>query len=162
MNQNLVDINLTTDALTAVDNALTALEASLTNLIALTPDQRQQLVKMGDKSEAFCRQAGHVFAENPGILPGAFDLPGYQRDLAALDALRPRLLRLSKLYQRAQDTDMALGSDLMANALQGYAFLKVAGKGQGLDEMRRMLSARFSRSRAGASEPTPAAEPATA
>ena len=162
MNQNLVDINLTADALTAVDNALSALEASLVPLVALTPDQRQQLVKMGDKSEAFCRQAGHVFAENPGILPGSFDLPGYQRDLAALDALRPRLLRLSKLYQRAQDTDMALGSDLMANALQGYAFLKVAGKGQGLDEMRRMLSARFARSKAGSSEPTPAAEPATA
>ena len=162
MNQNLVDIDLTADALTAIDNALNALETSLAGLIALTGDQRQQLIKMGDKSEAFCRQAGHVFAENPGILPGSFDLPGYERDLAALDALRPRMMRLSKLYQRAQDTDMALGSDLMANALQGYAFLKVAGKGQGLDEMRKMLSARFARSRAGAAEPTHATEPATA
>lgn len=162
MSQNLVDIDLTTDALGAIDAALTALETSLAPLVALTPDQRQQLVKMGDKSEAFCRQAGHVFAENPGILPGSFDLPGYQRDFATLDALRPRLLRLGKLYQRAQDTDMALGSDLMTNALQGYAFLKVAGKGQGLDEMRRMLSARFARGRAGAGEPAPAAEPATA
>jgi hypothetical protein len=129
---------------------------------SLTGDQRQQLVKMGDKSEAFCRQAGHVFAENPGILPGSFDLPGYQRDMATLDALRPRLLRLGKLYQRAQDTDMAVGSDLMTNALQGYAFLKVAGKGQGLDEMRKMLSARFARSHTSAGELAPAAEPATA
>lgn len=55
------------------------------------------------------------------------------------------------------DTD-AIGSDLMTNALQGYAFLKIAGKGQGLDEMRKVLSARFARSRAGAGE----AEPATA
>lgn len=162
MSQNLVDIDITTDALGAIDAALTALETSLAPLVALTPDQRQQLVKMGDKSEAFCRQAGHVFAENPGILPGAFDLPGYQRDMATLDALRPRMLRLSKLYQRAQDTDMALGSDLMTNALQGYAFLKVAGKGQGLDEMRKMLSARFARSKAGAGEATPRSEPATA
>ena len=162
MNQNLVDINLTADAVTAIDNALAALETGLATLIALTPDQRQQLVKMGDKSEAFCRQAGHVFNENPGILPGSFDVPGYQRDLAALDTLRPRLLRLGKLYQRAQDTEMALGSDLMVNALQGYAFLKVAGKGQGLDDVRKMLSARFVRSKAGAGEPTPAAEPATA
>lgn len=162
MSQNLVDIDLTTDALGAIDAALTALETGLAPLVALTPDQRQQLVKMGDKSEAFCRQAGHVFAENPGILPGSFDLPGYQRDMATLDALRPRLLRLSKLYQRAQDTEMAVGSDLMTNALQGYAFLKVAGKGQGLDEMRKMLSARFARGHAGAGEPAPAAEPATA
>jgi len=82
--------------------------------------------------------------------------------LLTLDALRPRLLRLGKLYQRAQDTDMALGSDLMTNALQGYAFLKVAGKGQGLDEMRKMLSARFTRSKAAAVELAPAPEPATA
>jgi hypothetical protein len=50
----------------------------------------------------------------------------------------------------------------MTNALQGYAFLKVAGKGQGLDEMRKMLSARFARGRAGAGDPAPAVEPATA
>jgi hypothetical protein len=150
-----IDIDLATDALGVIDAARACLKACLIPLVALTPDQRQQLVKMGDKSEAFCRQAGHVFAENPGILPGSFDLPGYQREFATLDALRPRLLRLGKLYQRAQDTDMALGSDLMTNALQGDAFLKVAGKGQGLDEMRKMLSARFARSRAGAGEAAP-------
>lgn len=77
MSQNLVDIELSTDALTAIDAALTALEAGLSGLIALTPAQRQQLLKMGDRSEAFCRQAGHVFSENPGILAANFDLPGY-------------------------------------------------------------------------------------
>jgi hypothetical protein len=100
---------------------------------------------MGDKSEAFCRQAGHVFGENPGVLPRNFDLEGYQRDLSALDALRPRLMRLTTLQQRALDTEMAIGSDLMTNALEGYAVLKVAGKGQGLDEARKALSARFAR-----------------
>ncbi|WP_336806881.1 hypothetical protein [Fulvimonas yonginensis] len=100
----------------------------MTGLIALTPEQRHQLTKMGDKSEAFCRQAGHVFGENPGVLPRNFDLEGYQRDLAALNALRPRLMRLATLHQRALDTEMAIGSDLMTNALEGYAMLKVAGK----------------------------------
>ena len=40
---------------------------------------------------------------------------------------------------------MALGSDLMVNALEGYAFLKIAGKGEGLDALRKMMSARFDR-----------------
>ena len=152
MSQNLVDFGLDTAALAAIDDALTALEAGMTALIALTPEQRRHLTKMGDKSEAFCRQAGHVFGENPGILPGNFNLPGYQLDLATLDALRPRLLRLGKLQQRGADTEMALGSDLMSNALEGYAVLKVAGKGEGLDAMRKMLSARFGR---GSSKPVP-------
>lgn len=157
MSQNLIDIDFTTDALTAIDNALTALETGFASLIALTPDQRHELTKMGDKSEAFCRQAGHVFGENPGVLPGNFDLAGYQRDIATLDALRPRLLRLAKLHQRGADTEMAVGSDLMTNALEGYAVFKVAGKGQGMDEARKALAARFAR---GPRNPAPSTNPA--
>lgn len=33
----------------------------------------------------------------------------------------------------------------MTNALEGYAVLKIAGKGEGLDGLRQMLSARFNR-----------------
>ena len=156
MSQNLIDIDFNTDALTAIDNALAALETGFASLIALTPDQRHGLTKMGDKSEAFCRQAGHVFGDNPGVLPRNFDLDGYQRDIATLDALRTRLVRLGKLHQRGVDTEMAVGSDLMTNALEGYAVLKVAGKGQGLDEARKALAARFAR---GPRNPAPASEP---
>lgn len=34
----------------------------------------------------------------------------------------------------------------MTAALEGYAFLKIAGKGEGLEGLRRTLSARFDRS----------------
>ena len=157
MSQNLVDIDLNTDTLAAIDNALAALETGLASLIALTPDQRHELTKMGDKSEAFCRQAGHVFGDNPGVLPRNFDLAGYQRDLSTLDALRPRLVRMGKLHQRGVDTEMAIGSDLMTNALEGYAVFKVAGKGQGLDDARKALAVRFAR---GSRTPTSPSDPA--
>jgi hypothetical protein len=145
MTQNLVDLDFTADALAAIDAALAALEAGFAGLLALTPDQRQMLTKMGDKSEAFCRKADAVFGENLAILPANFDLPAYRRDLATMDALRPRLARLSKLSQRGDDTQMAVGSDLMTNALEGYAVLKVTGKGQGVDDLRKMLATRFAR-----------------
>ena len=48
---------------------------------------------------------------------------------------------------------MALGSDLMAAALEVYGVLKVAGKGKGLDEARRNLGARWRISRQGAEGP---------
>ena len=38
-----------------------------------------------------------------------------------------------------------MGSDLMTNALEGYAVVKVTGKGQGVDELRKMLATRFAR-----------------
>ena len=145
MSQNLINLDLAAGQLASLDETLMALEANLAGLIALTPEQRRDLTKMGDKSEAFCRQAVDVFRQHPDVLPRNFDLDGFTRDLAALDALRPRLLRIQRVLQRCQDTEMALGSDLMTNALEGYAVLKVAGKGEGLDAMRRMLSARFYR-----------------
>ena len=152
MSQNLIDLDLTPDSLAAITAAVTTLETQLGGLIALQADQRRNLTKMGDKSEAFCRQAVIAFGENPGVLPRNFDLEAFQRDLATLDALRPTMSRLERLHERMTDTHMALGSDLMTNALEGYAVLKVAGKGEGLDSLRRMLSARFNRSRAEAVE----------
>jgi hypothetical protein len=103
-----------------------------------------------------------VFGENLAILPANFDLPAYRRDLVLLDALRPRLARLSKLSQRGEDTRMAVSSDLMSNALEGYAVLKVTGKGQGVDDLRKMLATRFARGPRTLVTPDTASEPAVA
>ena len=111
MSQNLINLDLSAGQLASLDETLMALEANLAGLIALTPEQRRDLTKMGDKSEAFCRQAVDVFRQHPDVLPRNFDLDGFTRDLAALDALRPRLLRIQRVLQRCQDTEMALDSD---------------------------------------------------
>ena len=153
MTQNLMSLALSADDLEAIDAALSALEARLTGLVALQPDERRGLTKMGDKSEAFCRQTVDVIGENPGVLSRNFDDEGMRRDLAMLDALRPRLIRLARLQERANDTEMALGSDLMTASLEGYAVLKVSGKSAGLDNLRQALSARFRSRRGEAAEP---------
>lgn len=158
MSQNLIDLELSPEALTAIDAALTTLETHLSPLRGLDPESRRGLTKMGDKSEAFCRRAVVAFAQNTEVLPRNFDQPSYLRDLAALDSLRPRLQRLSRVQEMMEDTEMALGSDLMTRSLEGYAVLKVAGKGTGLDGLRQMLSARFNRGRR--AETVVAAEPA--
>lgn len=147
MTQNLIDLELSADSLAAIDAALATLETHLTPLLGLDPDSRRGLTKMGDKSEAFCRQAVVAFSQNAEVLPRNFDLPAYQRDLATLDALRPRRQRLGRLQELLEDSEMAVGSDLMTASLEGYAVLKVAGKGAGLDGLRQMLSARFNRGR---------------
>ena len=108
MSQNLIDMNLTAENLSAIDTGFAQLEIQFAGLLTLTPDTRRQLNKMGDKSEAFCRQAVNILSENPGILPRDFDLEALQRDLAMLDALRPRMIRHTKLYKRLQDSEMAL------------------------------------------------------
>jgi hypothetical protein len=69
MSQNLLSLQFDAAQLAQVDAALTALENALEGLIALTPEQHRGLVRMGQKSEAFCRQTINVLAQNPQVIP---------------------------------------------------------------------------------------------
>jgi hypothetical protein len=147
MSQNIVSLVLSADQLTAIDGALATLEQNLPGLVALQPSQRRELYKMGEKSEQFGRQTLNVLTNNPQIVPPSLGLAEAQQDVAALDALRPRLQRMKQLVERGEDTETALGSDIMSTALEGYGLLKVSGKNQGLDGLRQELSSRFAKSR---------------
>lgn len=147
MSQNLISLTLTDEQLTAADQALAALEQAFAGFRALGAEQRKTLSRMGAKSEQFCRQTLTVLGDNPQIVPASIGVADAQADLAALDRLRPRLVRLQKLTERAEDTETALGSDVMSLALEGYALLKVAGRSQGLEGARKDLSSRFSKTR---------------
>jgi hypothetical protein len=153
MSQNLISLTLTDAQLQAADAALTSLESAFVGLIALQGDERLGLNRMGTKSEQFCRQTLNILGQNPQIVPSSIKVADAQADLTALDRLRPRLQRLQKLVERAQDSQDALGSDIMSLSLEGYALLKVAGKNQGLEALRKDLGSRFSRTRT--PEPAP-------
>jgi hypothetical protein len=157
MSQNLISLTLSEAELADVDAAINTLEAKLSrHLMDLSVDERRSLSKMGDKSESFCRQTLNVLAQNPQVVPASLDLQEAQRDLLALDQLRSRTTRLRQLLGRAEDTETALGSDVMKAALSGYALLKVLGKGSGLEGLRRDMAARFSRPASGTKNAIPA------
>jgi len=95
-----------------------------------------------------------VLGQNPQIVPPNVPLADGVADLTALDALRPIMVRLSRLSDRASDTEMALGSDVMALALRGYGLLKLTGRSEGLEPLRQQLSTRFAKTPR-QTEPTP-------
>ena len=129
-----------------MDAALGELETQLGGLVALSVPQKRSLRKMGEKSEAFCRQAMLLLQQSPELVPANVVAARPVEDLAMLDKLRPRLLRLTRLAERGADTDIALGSDVMVAALQVYGQLKLTGAGEGLQALRRDLGTRFARS----------------
>lgn len=166
MKQNLASLDFAADRLERIDAALAALEADLADLKSVPDADVRGLLKMGDGSEPFCRRVLDVLVENPSVVPASLGLDEARADLAAIDALRPRLRRLQLLAERARDTEMLLGSDVYSTALEGYGLLKVTGQGAGLEAMRKQLGARW-RNRGGAEEapavqPLPDAEPAMA
>ena len=127
--------------------ALQQLEAAQPGLIAFDIGERRGLPLMGPRSEPFARQTLRVLEQNPGIVPPSLDLAAARADLEAHDRLRPLLERLQRLTARVDDTVAALGSDVMDVALEGYALVKVSGRAQGLDDLRRELSGRFAKTR---------------
>ena len=153
MSQNIVSLVITDAQIKAATDALTALEGALGGLISLDAEDRRRLTKMGQKSEAFCRQSISVLAQNPQIVPPSLHVADAQADLLALDRLRPVLDRLQKIAERGSDTEIALGSDAMDVAREGYGLLKLSGKNQGLDGLRTELSSRWSRARRPAEVP---------
>ncbi len=156
MSQNLVSLELSNEQLAQAEQAVTALEQALAGLVSLSIGERRRLTKMGQKSEVFCRQTLRVLAQNPQIVPPGLALAEAQADLLALDQLAPLLDRVQRLAERGRDTEMALGADVMDAALEGYALLRVSGKQQGLDGLRKELSSRWARSRSDAPEPAEA------
>ncbi|MDO9004780.1 MAG: hypothetical protein Q7V20_15135 [Aquabacterium sp.] len=157
MPQNLISLTLTEADHAAIADALSTLESKLSGMISLSADERRSLNKMGEKSETFCRRTLVAMSENPGLIPADVDVAEAQRDMAQFDALRPHIARLTKLLGRAEDSEMALGSDAMVTALEGYALLKVLGKGSGLDALRRDMSVRFTRKARATESPAQAA-----
>src|SRR4051812_19798408 len=146
MTQNLIDLQIPDADWLAIDAALLTLETKFgAKLLDLTVDQRKQLTKMGDKSEAFCRQALINGRQNAAALPPqtVTDLTAEEGDLANIDKIRPRLVRLMSLTEKGDDTEMALGSDIMVFSLTLYGVLQAIGQGAGLDDLRGQMKARF-------------------
>jgi hypothetical protein len=156
MSQNLVSMSFSSDQLVALDTTLATLAEQLSGMVALTVAQRRSASKMGAKSEAFCRLALNAMAENPAVVPPGVDLVDAKADLEVLDQLRPRFQRLRALAARSADTELALGSDVMVAAREGYGVLRVIGRSRGLESLSKELGQRFVKA------PRQAAQPETA
>lgn len=138
MTQNLVSLDLTDD-LPKFDAALDAIEGVMDVFVSLTPEQIRQLTKIGEKSETFCRQTIAILDQNKQALPPGFDLDELKRDLAAYDALRPRLIRLQALAAKCADTQVALGSDILSVSYDAYRLLKAFGKADNVTPLQESM-----------------------
>src|SRR5690606_29890106 len=97
--QNRISLQLSEAQLAAAREAIGSLEQALASLVSLSPPERRRLIKMGPKSESFCRQALRVMEQNPHIVPDSVDVAAAREDLEALDALRPLLDRVRRLAE---------------------------------------------------------------
>jgi hypothetical protein len=148
---NLVSASLPAADVQAVSDALATIRAKLPFLIDLTPQDRRRLLKMGDGSRAFVEKALTAAQGNPQVFPPSFNVAEYARDLTLWGQLGPIATQVTQLAELLDDTQVALGSDLMNAAVTAYGYLNQATTG-GLEEVRAELGKRFER---GPSSPEP-------
>jgi hypothetical protein len=67
--------------------------------IALTPHERQTMLKMGDKSLAFVEKAHDYAHDNPALTPRYLDMTAFDVDFAYAHGLW-NLLTLVKMHRR--------------------------------------------------------------
>lgn len=143
--QNRITATLTEADRQAVLDAFQVITSKLPFLISLSPEERRELPKMGDKSVAFVRKSVELAQGGSAYLPGAFDAAEFRADLTLYDALLPILQQAMMLQEKVEDTMTLLGSDLYVAALDHYAAAKRNGTTGGLDELMSVLGRRFTR-----------------
>ena len=143
--QNRINQTISEADRQAVLDAFTTILTKLPFLVDLTPDERRELPKMGDKSVAFVRKSVEMAQEGAAYLPGAFDAVEFKSDMTLYDTLLPFLQKATKLQELLDDTLVLVGSDLYVAALDHYSAAKRSGETGGLDGLMGDLGRRFTR-----------------
>ena len=143
MSNNLISASLSAEDKQAIMGAVQTIRDKLPFLIDLSKGDRRYLPKLGDKSRAFVDKAVEVATQNVDMLPRSFELEEFQRDMQLFAELNSILMAVSQLNELIDDTTLAVGSDAYSAALEVYAYAKTARTGTGLDELKAMMSKRF-------------------
>ncbi|MBD2100156.1 hypothetical protein [Leptolyngbya sp. FACHB-261] len=131
--KNLVSANLPEDRRQAVSEGFAMIRENLSCLIDLTPSERRQLRKVGDKERAFTKRALDLAERNLDVLPRRFDLAEMRRDIQLLESLQPILQEVRQLQELVNDTWLAANSEAYGAALAIYNYAKASDEVTGLD-----------------------------
>jgi hypothetical protein len=126
---NLISISFTDAELTAIDDALTIIEAAIRGkMINLTPDERKQYGRIGNRTENWVvKNKGHM-DRNPTLIPGYVSKPEFDKDYKTRRDIEPRLSRLAVIYESLDDTQKLISTDIYHTCLAFYNGLKLASK----------------------------------
>jgi hypothetical protein len=117
---------------TVIDTVTTKLNEIKTALapymISLTDDDRKELLKMSDKSEAFVAKVVNYTDSNPEFIPSYLDKAELKLDYDNCKKLDPILKLAQQLCDTLEDTRTVCGSEAFLEALAYYNTVKTAEK----------------------------------
>ena len=158
MQQNAISITITTAAEAAIiakcDELLALVDAFGISIDAGT---RDSLFKLGDGRLAFDQKCDTYLHQNPALVPPGLSLTEYDKDGAALAAVKRIIAKTNTIGSRLNDTQTVLGSDRINADLTFYNFLEFAMRvgTAGADDIHADLKESFPGRNPGSATPTP-------
>ncbi|WP_113926143.1 hypothetical protein [Cognataquiflexum aquatile] len=126
---NSISIQIPEADLTVVRDALALIQTTLAPyLIALTPEDRKKLPKMGDGSEPFVAKVMDYAVTDPQFLPAYIQIAEMKKDWDVVTGLLPIFRIVQQLDSNLSDTVMLSGSEVYDASLKYYKSVKMAVK----------------------------------
>jgi hypothetical protein len=97
-------------------------------VIALTPAERHELPKMGEKTISFVEKAYDFAKQNPNLVPPYLDMAAFGADFEDAHGLWTLVNSIRQLEENAGDTEMTAGSEAYQAALVFYKSVKLAAE----------------------------------
>jgi hypothetical protein len=94
--------------------------------VTLTPAERRELPKMGEKSLSFVEKSHDYAVENPNFVPTFLDMSAFDLDYADARGLWVIRNNANQVYEMIDDSAMAAGSESYQAALIFYNAVKIA------------------------------------
>jgi hypothetical protein len=123
-----ISASLSLDDKNAILQAVKLIKEKLPFLINLNQEDRQKLRKMGDIRTSYVQDVYQVATANPSSIPSGFSLEEYGKDVELKKAIAEIQTVLSPVCEGLNDTEMALGAELMKQSDECYGYLKVVAK----------------------------------
>lgn len=121
MSQNLVSYELKPEVKERILKNLAQLKEDLAFTIAVLPDDKNQMVKVGNTYLPFIDMAYQVVSDHPEMMSGLFDMAEYKRDYALSKDLVPITNQVRELLERLENTSFAVTGDSMSASLEVYS-----------------------------------------
>ena len=125
---NRISAQLTDANKAAVLQKIGEIRALLPFLLNLTPDERQTLPKLGDKTLGFDEKCASHMAQNPKLVPGFVDAAELEKDRALRTPLSDVVRELDSLTQAVDDTVTLVGHEIYMAELAFYQNVRQAAK----------------------------------
>ncbi len=115
-------VSLIVEKVTEIDQALKPF------LLGLTPDDRQNLPKMGDGTIPLVLKCLEYTKTNPEFAPPFLAQDGFASDMDVWSQMMSVLRPIKKLYDALDDTTMQAGAESYMAALSYYNSVKYAAR----------------------------------